>query len=168
MEEFIHNFGIDGRLLLAQAVNFLILLVLLNKFAYRPILAMLKRRRDAIARGVAVTKEAEERLQGIAKKEEEILLQAQRDALATVAHAEHTAQAKEKELMAITNKKVEEVVRGAKRIIEIEKTKMGDMVYRDARELVRRAMEKILSGSKDTVHDTILIDEALRELRKTA
>lgn len=167
MEEFIHNFGIDGRLLLAQAVNFLILLVLLNKFAYRPILAILQKRRDAIARGIAATKEADERLRGIAKKEEEVLLQAQRDALATVAHAEHTAQAKEKELMAATNKKVEEVVRSAKRLIEIEKTKMGDTVYQEARELVQHAVGKILSGSRNTAYDAILIDEALRELRKT-
>lgn len=128
---------------------------------------MLQRRRDAIARGIAAAAEAEERLHGIAKKEEEVLLQAQRDALATVANAERAAKVKEEELLAHTNKKVEEVVVSAKRLIEIEKTKMGDAVYKDTRELVQRAVGKILSGSRDTAYDAILIDEALQELRKT-
>ena len=38
MSELLHNFGINGKMLLVQAVNFFILLALLSKFAYRPIL----------------------------------------------------------------------------------------------------------------------------------
>ena len=62
MAELIQNFGLDWRLLLAQAVNFFILLFLLKRFAYGPILNALKTRKTKIEEGIRFGKEAEKRL----------------------------------------------------------------------------------------------------------
>lgn len=52
MEQLLDAFGINWKLLLAQAVNFAIVLVALRYFFYKPVLAMLEKRRAAVAKGV--------------------------------------------------------------------------------------------------------------------
>ena len=53
MGDTIKTLGIDLPKLIAQLVNFGIVLVVLWKFAYKPILAMLDQRRDKIAESMA-------------------------------------------------------------------------------------------------------------------
>ncbi len=46
--DFLHNIGIDPQLAIVQVVGFLILLWLLNKFAYKPIFGILDERQNNI------------------------------------------------------------------------------------------------------------------------
>jgi len=41
-ESLIGRFGIDGRIIIAQAINFLIFAALLYKFAFKPVLSTLE------------------------------------------------------------------------------------------------------------------------------
>lgn len=52
MEQIIHAFGLDLRLITAQAVNFIILMVVLGYFLYTPILRILREREEKIAAGI--------------------------------------------------------------------------------------------------------------------
>ena len=52
MQQLLDAFGINWSLLIAQAVNFAIVLVALWYFLYTPVLAMLAKRRDIVAKGV--------------------------------------------------------------------------------------------------------------------
>ena len=96
MEILFEKLGIDWHLLLAQAANFLLLLVILRAFAYKPVLEMLRKRREAIEKGIAQAEEANTRLndaQEMAKhkmKEAEAMRQAE-----LMAHA-HEEKAKKK------------------------------------------------------------------------
>lgn len=58
MEQIVHVFGLDPRLLLIQGINFLVLLGVLSYFLYKPLLAMLEKREKAIAEGVRAAEEA--------------------------------------------------------------------------------------------------------------
>ena len=62
MAELAEQLGLDWKLLLSQAVNFLLLLFLLRKFAYLPLLKILKERRARIEEGLAKATEADKRL----------------------------------------------------------------------------------------------------------
>lgn len=75
--ELIKNFGIDPILLGAQIVNFLIVLFILRKFLYKPILETLQKRRDKIKEGLKVTEEARVRLEKITQDEKTILRNAE-------------------------------------------------------------------------------------------
>lgn len=74
--EIIKNFGIDPILLGAQIVNFLIVLFILRRFLYKPILETLQKRRDKISEGIRVTEEARVRLEKVVKEEKTILTKA--------------------------------------------------------------------------------------------
>ncbi len=165
MSELIKHFGIDWKLLLAQAVNFFILLVILKKFAYGPVLKMLKKRKGEIERGLNLTKEAEERIRQIGEEREEVLKEARSGALSLVSEAERTAKIRKEEIAQEAVKKAENIIFEAKRMIEEEKSKMGEEVYKDAKELMRLGIAKVLGKMPSEERDEEFIKEALRELK---
>jgi len=60
MQQLLSAFGINWSLLLAQAVNFAIVLVALWYFLYKPVNEMLTKRQEIIAKGVADAAQARE------------------------------------------------------------------------------------------------------------
>ncbi|OGG48196.1 ATP synthase F0 subunit B [Candidatus Kaiserbacteria bacterium RIFCSPHIGHO2_02_FULL_50_9] len=117
MEQIIGVFGIDWRLLAFQIVNFVILLLLLKRFLYKPVFKLIDERRGNIAEGVrnaeaakiqlgeAQSDAAEKRNRAIreadalveegkrhgAKQREEIVAEAEKEHRALTAAAEHEA-----------------------------------------------------------------------------
>lgn len=78
--EILNNFGIDPKLLGAQIVNFLIVLYLLRRFLYKPILDNLEKRKTLIKEGLDKTEEARIRLEKAEEQERQILQAAQAQA----------------------------------------------------------------------------------------
>lgn len=165
MSELIRNFGIDWRLLLSQAVNFFILLFILKKFAYQPIIAMLKKRREDIEKGIRFTNEAEEKLAKVDVVASERLAETQKRAMSIIKQAEDAAKIKKDEIIGDANKKIEDIVQDSKRMIQEEKAKMGDEVYRGAESLIRSAIAKVLIKMPPHDRDKELIKGALKELK---
>lgn len=91
MQELITSFGINGYLLVAQIVNFLIIFWLLKKFAFKPILAVLEKRKETILQTQKNAENAENALAQASEKEQEILSAAQKEAKHLIENA--TAQA---------------------------------------------------------------------------
>ena len=86
------NFGVNPILLLAQIVNFLIILYVLKRFMYKPVLKILKNREDEIKKGIEDAQIAEEKLVEALEKEKQILTRAQEraDKILTDAKSEAT------------------------------------------------------------------------------
>lgn len=78
--ELIGNFGIDLRYLIAQIVNFLIIFFVLKRFAYKPVLELLKNRENTIREGLKQAEEARLLLEKATEKEKEILKNANQEA----------------------------------------------------------------------------------------
>lgn len=167
MSELIKHFGIDWRLLLAQAVNFLILLYVLKRFAYKPILEMLRKRRLEIEKGLEFTESAKEKLKHIEKEQEEKLNEARNEALQIMTSAEDAAKKRKQEILDEANIKVEGVIAEARRLIEEEKSKTNEEVYRNAGDLVKLGIERVLGKLPPEVRDGHLIKEALRGLKSS-
>jgi F-type H+-transporting ATPase subunit b len=62
MQQLFDAFGIKGSLLLAQAVNFGFLMVVLSYFLYKPVMKVLDERRAKVAQGVLDAERAAEKL----------------------------------------------------------------------------------------------------------
>ena len=136
MSELIRQFGVDWKLLLAQAVNFSLLIFLLSKFAYRPILAMLKKRREDIEKGIRFTREAEE-----------------------------TARTRKDEIALEAVKKSEQIVEEARRAIRQEKAKMMERAYMEAEGMMRTGIAAVLGRMPAEKRDADLIREAVSQLK---
>jgi F-type H+-transporting ATPase subunit b len=64
MDQLLEAFGIDWKLLIAQAVNFGVLLVALWFFLYKPVMKTLDERAEKIRKGVEDAEKATEMLEG--------------------------------------------------------------------------------------------------------
>ena len=71
--EILKNFGIQPTLLLAQIVNFTIILFVLKKFFYKPITKVLEERKRRIEESLKNADEIEAKLQKTAEKTAQIL-----------------------------------------------------------------------------------------------
>lgn len=91
MQQLLKAFGIDWHLLVAQAINFTIVLVALWYFLYKPILAMLARRQELIAKGVADALQAGEKLTHADSEATKRVVDAEHEAERVVASARESA-----------------------------------------------------------------------------
>lgn len=159
--EALTKLGIDWKLLLAQAVNFVVLLLILRRFAYRPMLEFLDKRAGRIEQGLRDAEAAGKRLEEAARKEEELLAAAREEAKSLVAKAEIAAERRAEAIMAEVEAKSEVIFEEAKKHAEAER----ERIFREAKEelssLVLTATEKIL-GEKASGKDKEIVERFLR------
>ena len=91
MSELFHQFGVNWQLLGAQMVNFAILLLVLKKFAYGPLLSMLHERRKRIAEGLEAAEASQKRLAEADAQKASILADARKESLGIVQQGEQLA-----------------------------------------------------------------------------
>lgn len=75
--ELLKSFGINPVLLFAQIINFAIVLYVLQRFMYKPIMEVIKKRKQSIEEGLKQAEESRILLEKTAEKEKEVLRKAQ-------------------------------------------------------------------------------------------
>lgn len=168
MSDLVRNFGIDWRLLIAQAANFFVLLLVLWKFAYRPILGVFRKRREDIAKGLADAREAGEHLAEVEKIGEGKLNVARQEALGIVNQAEALGKQRKEEILAEAMHKSEGVIADAKRSAAEEQAKAEEQFYASAEDFMREGIAKVLGRMPAEARDKVLIRQAISELKAVA
>ena len=166
MGELIHKLGIEWKLLLAQIVNFVILLFLLNKFLYKPLIKFINNRRQKIIEGLEKAKKGEEEFKKIQELRERELAKIQKEAEVIIVKAKEIGDEKQQEILKEAEIKTRKIIEEAKNRIEIEKEKMLKEVREDIANLVITATEKILEEEIDKEKEQKLIGKALNELKR--
>ena len=100
MEQILAHFGIDWRLLLINAINFALALLVLWYFLYGPIMRILEERREKMAKGVKDAEAAQMKLKEIEISRGATLAKAGKEADSVLASARAAAAAKEREVAA--------------------------------------------------------------------
>jgi len=161
MQELLSKLGIDYKLLIAQIVNFLVLLFVLYKFAYGPIVAMLEKRQKKIEQGLADAEAAKKNLEKSEEKQKEILKKARTETKEIVAKAHIQAEKSKSEMAAEAKAQAEKIIADAKVQIEREKRKMLGEIKSEIGGLVVAAAEKIIDEKLDGEKDKKLIEKSL-------
>lgn len=99
MEKLLEAFAIDPRLLLAQAVNFGVLLVVLWYFLYRPVIKVLDERKQKVAQGVLDAEQAAAKLLSAEHEAGETMKGAEKEADNIVSSARDTAVAEKARIL---------------------------------------------------------------------
>ena len=162
MSELLTKLGIDWKLLIAQIVNFLVLLFVLYKFAYGPVLAMLDKRQKKIEKGLKDADEAHKKLAESEEKQKEILRKARTEAKDIVEKAHIQAEKSKSEIAGEAKKQSEKIIANAKDQIEQEKNKMITEVKSEIGSLVVAATEKIIGEKIDEKKDKELIEKSIK------
>ena len=165
MEDLIHKLGIDWKLLLAQIVNFVILLFLLKKFLYKPLINLMNNRRQKIEEGLEKARKGEEEFQKIQELRDKELAKVQKEAEVIIQKAREVGDKKQQEILKEAEEKTKKIIEEAKGRIDIEKEKMLKEVRQDVANLVVTATEKILKEKMDKNKEKEMINEVFNKLR---
>jgi len=149
MAELANTLGLDIRLLIAQLVNFAILLFILYKLAYYPILDFIRERTNKISKGVLDAKKAEEELEKAEIRRAEIIKKANEDADAILRTAQKEAEIKAGQIAENSRIKILEFAKETKKDLEEEKRKLLKGVREEVANLTILATEKLLNEKMD-------------------
>ena len=166
MQELFQNLGIDVKLLLAQTVNFLLVLWLLNRFVFKKILKFLDERKQSIEKGVELTAKAEREMERITEIRKLAMGKAKKLAESLVADAKSKGATAEKEIVAGARVSAEEILDRAK---EEAERKKQDVLKEAEAETQRRAFllaEKVLSRSLTEEDQARMGQDLLKEVQE--
>src|SRR6056300_185550 len=141
----VETFGIDWPMLIAQAINFLIVAFVIWKFAFKNILSTIKEREKQIADSLRNADKIKLELEETEKQQQETLQEASLEAKKTISIAQEQAKAFIEEQKEDARRQAEEIISKAKLAMEQER----ERVLREAREeiasLVVLTTSKVLS-----------------------
>jgi F-type H+-transporting ATPase subunit b len=164
VEELIHQFGIDWKLLLAQVVNFLVLLYVLKRFAYGPIINVLQERRKKIEEGIRASNDAQKRLAQAEEEKKTILLRAEEESVGVVSKAEKIAEDQARIIIIHATEESEHIIENGHKKLEEDRRKLDEEVRLNAEEFIKKGLVLTLRKMNVKDRDQELIKEALNEL----
>ncbi len=136
-----------------QIVNFLILVFILAKFAYKPILKIMEDRKNKIASDLEAAEKAKESAENMKEEYAAKLSNARQEAQVIIDNARKTAQAAHDKIIADTKAEQEQVIASAKDAIELEKKKAMDDIRGQVINLSMIAASKIVEQKLGSEED---------------
>ncbi len=155
--------GLNIPVLIAQLVNFFLLLVVLRVFLYRPILDLLDRRAQRVREGLEAAEQSKEHA---AQAEQEVALQldeARRQGQALVTQAQEAATRIQDESRGQARREAEVLLERARNEIQLERDRAIAELRTEFADLTVSAAEKVIGQSLDRQAHRRLIDEVLAE-----
>jgi F-type H+-transporting ATPase subunit b len=162
--ELLSKLGIDWRLFLAQIVNFLILLFILYKFLYKPVLGLLQRRTAQIEKSLADAKKIEENLK---KAEEERLVQlveARREAQQIIEEAKKEGEKIRNQAKELAQEEAQKIIENGRIQIERQKESLLREIKQEIGNLVVYSTRQILEEIGDEKIDQTIIESTMRKI----
>jgi F-type H+-transporting ATPase subunit b len=156
-------FGLNAKIFVAQLVNFGIVLIVLWRFAYKPIVKMLETRQERIESSLKKADEIDERLKKAESEREEILKQARLAAQEIAQKSEMQIEDRRKEMVEKARGEVEKVVAQGKEQIASEKKEMLTEIKKEVVDVVILAAQKVLEESVDREASKKIAEEALKK-----
>jgi F-type H+-transporting ATPase subunit b len=155
--------GLDPKLLITQAIAFLILVGILAKFVYPVLIKSIEDRRTAIEAGLQEAKESQEALAQAEAKVVELLEAARKDADDILARTHQEAASMVADAEGKAKQRAEQIVADARAQLNIDISKAREVLKRDTVELVALATERIINEKLDDKKDAQLVSKALAE-----
>lgn len=167
-EGFVGRFGLDPWLLLAQAVNFLIVLFVLSRFVFRPLLATIRSRRQDIEKGLNDAEAATIARQSAEEGKRWLLDAAAREAAQARRRAEEEAAHLRQQIVRDAEDQAETMHDRAERDAEQLKTDALHSVGVEAGDMVVDALERVLAVTLTPRERERYREAALRALKQQA
>lgn len=142
--ELFNALGINMKLLVAQVVNFTILMGVLLYFVYGPVLRLLDKRRETIKKSMDDAKEIDRQKQEIEKFKNEQMRKADQEMSAILEQAKKQGETMKKDIVGKAQAEATAIVEKAKESLEAERRKMLDSSKQTLANAAVRLAEKIL------------------------
>lgn len=164
MGDFLDAFKVDGWKLAFQVVNFLILLFLLNRFLFKPILARLDERQAKISRGLEDAEAASRDREQARAEREAAVEEARSEAQAMIARSTKIAEDTRNEILATARADAEKVTQRAREEIRAEKEQAMAELRAQVADLALAAAGRLVKAEMDGPTQRRLVEDFLAEV----
>jgi F-type H+-transporting ATPase subunit b len=158
------TFGFDVRIFLSQVISFVIVALVLRRFAYKPILQILEERRQRIAEGLLNAEKIKQQLAEAEQRHAEILAKANAQAQKMIDEARessaHIAERKQQEAVVAA----EQIMAKAREASAIEHERTMAELKRELGRLVVNTTAKVTGKVLTPEDQRRLQDEAARQI----
>lgn len=156
MEQLLSQLGIDWKLLLSQAVNFFLLLIVLRLFVYKPLLQMLHDRRKRIEEGIEKAKEADIRLLEADEMKRTKIKEGEATAMNILRKTETDSKELEARMLAEAKKKETAALANTQTLLRAREEESRRAAEQEAASLVRRAIMRTVELAPDKIDDALI------------
>lgn len=163
--EIFEKLGIEPQLLIAQAVNFFLLLFVLYKFLYGPVLKMLNSRTEKVEKSLKDAEEIEKRLLKTEEETKKIIENAKNEAKGIIAEADKSGREAKDAILADAEAKSQEIIENTNDQVRKEKDIMMNEIKKDLGSIVSASLIAIAQKEAGKI-DKSLIDEAIQMATK--
>jgi len=158
------EFGVNWQLFISQLIAFIVVALVLKKFAYKPVLDMLDQRRERIAQAEANAEKIQAELAETQAERDKVLAEANQKAQEMIDNAKEAAKQVGEAEGQKAVKQAEEIIRKAREATEADRDQMMSQLKAEIGRLVVETTAKV-SGKVLTAEDQQrLIDDTNREL----
>jgi F-type H+-transporting ATPase subunit b len=154
----------DPGLFIWTILTFLVLVGLLAKFAWRPLLEALERRQATIAGALDDAKLARQELERLQKESAEMMRQARVEAEAIIARSRSDADALREELKQRARTEAATIVKNAEQQIQLEAARAIQQIRHEAIDLSVTIASKILQRQVSREDNEALIEATLKQV----
>ena len=158
MDSIISTFHIDWKIIVAQLINFWIVILALYFFAVKPLKKLMDERAKTIEEGLKDARQNADILQSSEKEYLETIAKARREAVALFQEGKKEAEAKRAEMIEDAKKEVGVIVANGKKTLEIEKIKMVAEAKKEIVALIVDATKKLLEGEASSALEKKAVD----------
>lgn len=158
--------GIEPSLLLAQLINFAIIVVVLTKLLYKPILAMLAKRKHEIEEGLALAVRQREEEEKFGIRKEKLFADARKEARVILEDAKKQAKEVEHDVLAAAHKESAEILEKAKIEASATHEALSADIRAEAVELASAMAKRLVASVLSPGDQHKLIAKHLSELEK--
>ncbi len=150
--------------LIAQIVNFLILVILLAKFAYKPLVKVLEERQARIAGNIAAAEQEREAAEALRQDYLKQLEDARVHAQSIVDKAAHLAEQTKDEILAAAREESARMIKAAQEESDRQRDKVMEQMKAEMVNLSLAAASKIIEHNLDAETNARLVDDFIRKL----
>jgi F-type H+-transporting ATPase subunit b len=154
----------DPGLYIWTILTFLILVGLLAKFAWKPLLEALDNRQQSIRKALDDARRAKQELEGIHRESAKLLAQARSEAAEIVSRSRSDADRFREEMKDKARGEAATLLRNAERQIELETTRALQQIRQEAVDLSVGIASKILQRNVSREDNERLIEETFKQL----
>tara|TARA_B110000438_G_scaffold45849_1_gene45991 strand:+ start:7942 stop:8517 length:576 start_codon:yes stop_codon:yes gene_type:complete len=155
---------LDPGLFIWTILTFLLLLMVLAKFAWKPLLEMLDERQKSIDDSLLSAEKARLELAGINKESEAILSKSRTQAQTIVADAKSAADKLKEDIVSKAKEEADGQLKKAKNQISVEKDRALLEIRQEVVELSITVAEKIIKKNLSKDDNTSIIEDSLNKL----
>jgi F-type H+-transporting ATPase subunit b len=164
LKETAETFGFDWKIFLSQVISFILVALVLRRFAYKPILAVLEERRQRIAEGLLNAEKIKQQLAEAEQRHAEILAKANAQAQKMIDDARdsaaHVTERKQQEAVVAA----EQIIAKAREATAIEHEKTMTDLKRELGRLVVDTTAKVTGKVLTSEDQKRLQEEASRQI----